>query len=1502
MKRKIISAVLAALILVMSVPFGAAFASPRAAAEGTPEPEIHAVSASVLSNGRLQVTVNAGDGALTFRLYTKSGDGEWELLTSSEYPVLFAESYDPALRYAVSAGGGEKWTELVEVTKFSTGTAEEYNAANILEGKSFVPTSAALSWVHSANYGYDKLTDGIFYKTAEGRFSTKVSASANFDATVELGGEFLISDIKIWDFTDWQKNALTNCEYVGSSLKIEVLRGGVPTVVFEGTNADILTHRVGEKDAVRGWSLSFFAGLIKGDAIRISAPSPVPDMSISIHEITVSGVKLPTSERGEWDECDNLFSGLTFTAGTRATPLASAGGYKALTDGVYAPMQNGSELSGHFDLRCQTNGENGVIDACLDFGETVRLDTLRLYDVWTFAKIAFYAGQDITVRVCRDGEWSDAMSVTLTSGDDGNIYSTYRRPLHGVSRDPVKNQWLEFSLGGVTAEKIEIICERPVETQTGYYEFECSGARFRETGNAGEAVNIFEGKQFTHGPLATKIQGGTSDYFVLTDGVFSKMQSNSSGTGYDEVGDFSRRCQTNGSGAGNDSAIDAVMDLGRAAYIKELRLYDVGTWGAVAAYAGKYITVRVFNYGEWSEAMSVELTSGADGNVKNEYRQPKGTRDPEKNQWLSFSLGGVRAERIEIICRESVTAGNAIAFYEFEAYGYFDNTESERNILSGRSVTSTAAASGENTLANITDGNLTTRFEPAGELKNGYSVEADLGSARPLYTLRVYDYRASDDLVGGVAATRSNKTYVEVLTTSGEWVRVADSVSLTTEFSSTVFYLYGIVATKIRVGFMNTQTFDNGKTPQASIYEISCTSSAGDADKSGMVNALASVPELENGVDALRVAAHKAAMKRFRSYLMEEGIGEITAGVYEKEIRNYAASLDVHAWRWSVTKAPTCSTKGTEHGVCTACGAERDREVIYAADGSYLVSSRLPDGYFNGKKIVTIGDSITFGYNALKGYGLYLENLLGANVTNLGISGTVLCEGGYRTTNRTFAETNIAGADVVTILLGANDWDACRVEDAAKGIYTLGEPGETSTTTYRGSVRAYCEKINELKKTEQFRNTTFIFMTPLPTSWYNVHALGTAENWDQDKLNNTGHTLREFCVALIEECAAAGVPVIDLNLYSGFYYNSPEDNNVVELIADGIHPTTAGQEFLSHAVADGIMNNYHYESRGADCSHDYRVNVTAPSGSDAGSNEYICRNCHYRYVGEYDPFADIVTLDRVSADNLLRHTVLVPADGRVSGISLDGRALDLSTLPTVSEGGVTYYAVISEVLPSAPLGERCVSLRLVSGGTERSREIKFSLAGDYNDVVTLQAVSAEKIAHMKDALLYVRAAMDFFGTATDESTKAINDIIGADYGKDLTPESVGLPAATKRDSGKAVTGVSLNIVGVPTLVFYVSSDNAAVAESFRVTADGKEVKTCRTAVGDSGARIEAEFSLSDLAKTVSFTYTGADGTVQSGEYNLAAYLASDAASADVNLYALAIAAGKYAKSLSLERK
>lgn len=1311
MKRKIISAVLAALILVMSLPLGAVIASSEPTGEGVPELKIYAVSASVLSDGRLQVTVNAGDGAVTFRLYTKSGDGEWDILTSSEYPVLFAASYDSALRYAVSAGNGEQWTELTEITDFSSGTAEDYDAANILSGKKFVPTDAALSWVHSANYGYDKLTDGIFYKTADGRFSTKVGDSAIFDATVELGGEFLISDIKIWDFTDWQKDALKNCEYAGSSLKIEVLRGGASTVVFEGTNADILTHRVGEKDAVRGWSLSFFAGLIKGDAIRISAPSPMPSMSISIHEITVSGVKLPTSERGEWEE----------------------------------------------------------------------------------------------------------------------------------------------------------------------------------------AVNLFEGKQFTHGGLATKIQGGTSDYYALTDGVFSKMQPNSAGTGYDEVTDFSRRCQTNGSGAGNDSAIDAVMDLGRAAYIKELRLYDVGTWGTSALYAGKYITVRVFNYGEWSEAMSVELTSGDSGNVKNEYRQPKGSRDPEKNQWLSFSLGGVRAERIEIICRESVTSGNAIAFYEFEAYGYFDNTESERDILSGMNVTSAAAASGKNALANITDGDLTTRFEPAGKLDNGYSVEIDLGSARPLYTLRVYDYRAADDLVGGVAATRSDKTYVEVLTTSGEWVRVADGASLTTEFSFTAFYLYGVVATKIRVGFMNTKTFDNGETPQASIYEISCTSSAGDADKSGILNALASVPELEEGVDALRVASHAAAMKRFRSYLMEVGLGEMAAGVYEKEIKNYAASLDVHAWRWSVTKAPTCSTKGTEHGVCTACGAVCDREVIYAADGSYLVSSRLPDGYFAGKKIVTIGDSITFGYNALKGYGLYLEDLLGANVTNLGISGTVLCEGGYRTTNRTFTEANIAGADVVTILLGANDWDACRVSDAAQGIYTLGERGEASTSTYRGSVRAYCEKINELKKTEQFRNTTFIFMTPLPTSWYNVHSLGTAENWDQDKLNNSGHTLREFCVALIEECAAAGVPVIDLNLYSGFYYNSPEDNNVVELIADGIHPTTAGQEFLSHAVADGIMNNYHYESRGADCAHDYRVNITAPSGSGAGSNEYICRDCHYRYVGEYDPFADIVTRDVVSSDNLFSHTVLVPVDSRVSGISLDGRELDLSSLPRVTEGGVAYYAVASEVIPSSALGERCVVLRLTSGEADSVREIKFSLTGDYNGILTRQAVSAAEVEHMKDTLLYARAAMDFFGTATEESKRAINDIIGEDYGKDLTPESMGLPAAAKRDSGNSVTGVSLNILGVPTLVFYVTSDNPSVPESFRVVVDGREVKTSRVAIGEGGARIEAELSLSDLAKTVSFTYTGSDGAEQSGEYNLAAYLMSPAASADSDLYALAIAAGKYAK-------
>ena len=77
-------------------------------------------------------------------------------------------------------------------------------------------------------------------------------------------------------------------------------------------------------------------------------------------------------------------------------------------------------------------------------------------------------------------------------------------------------------------------------------------------------------------------------------------------------------------------------------------------------------------------------------------------------------------------------------------------------------------------------------------------------------------------------------------------------------------------------------------------------------------------------------------------------------------------------------------------------------------------------------------------------YGAWLEDLLGAKVKNLGISGTVITSDTYRTLNNTLTRENVSGADVVTICLGANDWDCSFIKRNDKDYFTLGEYGSTA--------------------------------------------------------------------------------------------------------------------------------------------------------------------------------------------------------------------------------------------------------------------------------------------------------------------------------------------------------------------------------------------------------------------------------------------------------------------------
>lgn len=241
-----------------------------------------------------------------------------------------------------------------------------------------------------------------------------------------------------------------------------------------------------------------------------------------------------------------------------------------------------------------------------------------------------------------------------------------------------------------------------------------------------------------------------------------------------------------------------------------------------------------------------------------------------------------------------------------------------------------------------------------------------------------------------------------------------------------------------------------------------------------------------------------------------------------------------------------------------------------------LIPKPVSSTFYNGKKIAMIGDSITAGVGAgdnSKRYTTVLAELLGATEVNLGASGTVLCTGGHRGCNiGKLTAANINGCSAVTIMMGINDWD-----QAKSDYYKLGEYGTTDTSTIYGAVDMWCKRIVELRETSGLEDTKFFFITPIVTSWNN--SVG-GSNWDQNKTNIHGFKLRDLCQAIINVCADYEIPVLDMNKYSGIYYNSAEDNTTSTYFGDGIHPNAAGHGQIANVLKDYLLENPTYVETG----------------------------------------------------------------------------------------------------------------------------------------------------------------------------------------------------------------------------------------------------------------------------------------------------------------------------------
>ena len=173
---------------------------------------------------------------------------------------------------------------------------------NIFAGNEFVPAEEAKSSVLVASWwkggGYETLTDGIKNAdNAPGRFATVMKASGMMDATINLGGSYLLDNVK---FYTYDPSGTSNAKFFGKDLLIQVYsRGEWVDVIKCEDNAAIAGHLVVNEGVFNDY-LEFDLGSIRGEKIRFYISASVGDSGTSFEEIEC-GAKVAPHEHS-WVE------------------------------------------------------------------------------------------------------------------------------------------------------------------------------------------------------------------------------------------------------------------------------------------------------------------------------------------------------------------------------------------------------------------------------------------------------------------------------------------------------------------------------------------------------------------------------------------------------------------------------------------------------------------------------------------------------------------------------------------------------------------------------------------------------------------------------------------------------------------------------------------------------------------------------------------------------------------------------------------------------------------------------------------------------------------------------------------------------------------------------------------------------------------------------------------------------------------------------------------------
>lgn len=886
---------------------------------------------NIISGNKLQITVLPVGNAESFKVYyaPKSSD-EYTLVAESAYPIITIGDYSADNYYYVSAVSSYDGTESepVQVTRFGSVTTAVYNAANILDGKEFVADSRATT-THKGTYSdgttcelnYDKLTDGDKTNYRYNRFSTYSSdgASQTMDATVDLGGGYILDTLTVWDFN----SAATTANFVGNTFVISVYSLGEWTTVYDySTNADVLAHRVGTK------TLVFDMGGVRAEKINVYATNRVGTNSISIYEIECTGVVDST----EFNYSDNILLGQSFvpTEAALAQIHADSYGYQTLTDASFLPA------GGRFSTKTASTSQ--IVDATVDFGGRYSLGEIRLYDfngnTDPNKSNPTYMGTELLIEVYANGVWSTALSAAQSE------YAAHRVFVSSSSG----GAYLSFDLGDTVAEKMRIYIPKNYTTgvSISIYEIECSGYALGAAATVGDEENILLGKEFVPGPDAAAVHNASMGYDKLTDGLYNYSTS---------------RLSTK---SGTTHIVDATVDLGGAYVLNEIQLYDYNAHLAdnqtSPTFAGKDLKIEALVDGVWVTLVDC---------VQSEYGAHRAGIAKIYESYLSFDLGGVVAEELRIY-QSGGYSTNAISYFEIVLKGaeyiYPAGKSNRDNILAGLEATTDVATDSGYPVSNLFDGTTST-YTSVGSGK--YTVTASFDGIKVLNDLSIYEI-VSGNILEGNTVTASPDTEIEVLR-DGVWLTVYDGLALS-DSGRTAVNMLGIDCEGIRITFNNTRLFDGESEYRgAKIAEISCTTATEPVDRTALLESYKTLEALELG-SATAEMTRANALVEFMTYLT-------ALNATQEEIDSYTAEIDSF-----VSMMLAGENETVEVTIGHSCSFQNDISVNYyipATDlegytGIYLLVERekLVDGVMtNIEEIIsdytTVDGNLKFTYRGI---------------------------------------------------------------------------------------------------------------------------------------------------------------------------------------------------------------------------------------------------------------------------------------------------------------------------------------------------------------------------------------------------------------------------------------------------------------------------------------------------------------------------------------------------------